>query len=78
LQSTQNLKEKAKRVREKSRVWQLKIKVLFLKHLRRFDNFAAFNAAGANFLPPVAACGQLNADGLQIRIKPTARFVVSV
>jgi len=51
---------------------------LFLKHLRRFDNFAAFNAAGANFLPPVAACGQLNADGLQIRIKPTARFVISV
>ena len=57
---------------------QLKIKVLFLKDLRRFDNFAAFDTAGANFLSSVAACGKLNADRLQIRVKPSARFVVCV
>jgi len=59
-------------------VGQLKIEVLFLKDLRRFENFAAFNTAGANFLPSIAAGGQLNTNRLQIRIKPAARFVVRV
>jgi hypothetical protein len=63
---------------EKSRVWQLKIEDLFLKDLRRFDNFAAFNTAGANFLPLVSAGRNLNADRLQIWIEPPAGFVVRV
>jgi hypothetical protein len=71
-------KRKAKRFEKNSCVWQLKIKVLFLRHLRRFDNFAAFNTAGANFLSLVAAGGHLNADGLQIRIEAPPRFVVCV
>jgi len=63
---------------EKSGVWQLKIEVLFLKDLRRFDNFPAFDTAGANFLPFIAASRHLDTDGLQIRVKPSARFVVRV
>jgi len=51
---------------------------LFLKSLCRFENFSAFNTAGANFLPTVAAGRHLNADGLQIWIEPPARFVVRV
>jgi len=51
---------------------------LFLKILRRFDNFAAFNATGANLLPSVSACRKLDADGLQIRVKSAARFIVRV
>lgn len=72
------LNEKAKHKREKSRVWQLKIEDLFLKDLRRFDDFAAFDTAGANFLPTVSARRHLNANRLQIRIKPSARFIVRV
>lgn len=72
------LTEKAKHNREKSRVWQLKIEDLFLKDLRRFDDFAAFDTAGANFLPTVSARRQLNANRLQIRIKASARFIVRV
>jgi len=71
-----NLKEKPNADKENPRVWQLKIKVLFLKDLRRFDNFAAFDTAGANFLSSVSAGGKLNANRLQIRVKPSARFVV--
>jgi len=74
---TLNSKEKPN-TNKKNRVWQLKIKDLFLKDLRRFDNFAAFDTAGANFLSSVAACGQLHANRLQIRIKSSARFVVRV
>jgi len=73
-----SLKEKPNADKENPRVWQLIIKVLFLKDLRRFDNFAAFNTAGANFLSSVTAGGQLNADGLQIRVKSSAGFVVRV
>ena len=72
------LKRKAKRGKEKSRVWQLKIQVLFLRKLRCFDNFAAFDTAGANLLPLVAAGRHLDADGLQIRVKTSARFIVRV
>jgi hypothetical protein len=71
-----NLKEKPNADKENPRVWQLKIKVLFLKDLRRFDNFAAFDTAGANFLSSVSAGGKLNANRLQIRVEPSARFVV--
>jgi hypothetical protein len=72
------LNEKAKHKREKSRAWQPKIEVLFLKELRRFDNFAAFNTTSANFLSFIAARGHLNANRLQIRIKSSARFIVRV
>lgn len=51
---------------------------LNLKDLHSFDNFAGFNTASANFLASVRARGQLNADRLQIRIKATTCFVVSV
>jgi hypothetical protein len=51
---------------------------LNLKELHSFDNFAGFNTASANFLASVAARGQLNADRLQIRIKATTSFVVSM
>ena len=43
-----------------------------------FDNFARFNASRADLHPAIAARRKLNADRLQIRIKPTARLVVSV
>jgi len=46
--------------------------------LRRFDNFARFDAARANFYPPVSAGWKLNANRLQIRIKASAGFVVRV
>jgi hypothetical protein len=51
---------------------------LDLKKLHSFDNFAGFNTASANFLASVAAGRQLHADRLQIRIKATTGFVVSV
>jgi hypothetical protein len=51
---------------------------MFLNDLRRFYNFAAFYAAGANFLTTVSAGGHLNTDRLQIRIEPAARFIVRV
>ena len=51
---------------------------LNLKELHSFDNFAGFNTASANFLPRIAARRLLNADRLQIRIKATTGFVVSV
>ena len=67
---------KAKRDEENQCVWQLKIQVLFLKDLRCFDNFAAFDTASANFLPSVSAARKLNADRLQIRVEPSASFVI--
>jgi hypothetical protein len=51
---------------------------LNLKDLHSFDNFAGFNTASANFLASVRARGQLHADRLQIRIKATTGFVVSM
>ena len=51
---------------------------LNLKELHSFDNFAGFNTASANFLASVAAFRQLHADRLQIRIKATTGFVISV
>jgi hypothetical protein len=51
---------------------------LNLKELHSFDNFAGFNTASANFLARIAAGRLLNADRLQIRIKATTSFVVSM
>jgi len=70
--------KKAKRALEIPRIWQINIKVLFLKDLRRFDDLAAFDTAGANFLSSVAAGRHLHADRLQIRIKSSSRFVIRV
>ena len=53
-------------------------KKLNLKDLHSFDNFAGFNTASANFLACIAAGWLLNADRLQIRIKATTGFVVSM
>jgi len=72
------LNEKSQTPKEKSRVWQLKIKVLFLRKLRCFDNFAAFDTTSANFLSSISACRKLNANRLQIRVKSSARFIVRV
>lgn len=69
-------KEKAKR--EKSLTLGNLSNKLNIKELHRFDNFAGFNTASANFLARIAARGLLNADRLQIRIKSTTGFVVSV
>jgi hypothetical protein len=49
-----------------------------LLKLRRFDDFVALNATGANLLAGVTALRQLHANGLQVGIKATARAVVSV
>jgi len=51
---------------------------LFLKGLRRFDNFAALDTASANLLTFVAARRHLDANRLQIWVEPPARFVVGV
>jgi hypothetical protein len=44
----------------------------------RFRNFARLDATGANLLTLDAALRALNADGLQVWIKATARAIVSV
>jgi len=49
-----------------------------LPHLRGFDNFARFNAAGADLHPTVASRGELNTDGLKIWVKASPRLVISV
>jgi hypothetical protein len=46
--------------------------------LSRFGDFARFDATGANLLALDAALGALNADGLQVGIKATARAIISV
>lgn len=43
-----------------------------------FDNFSALDAAGADLHASVAAGRKLNPDGLQIGIKTSSRFVISV
>lgn len=47
-------------------------------NLRCFDNFAAFNTTGANFLSRVPAGGELDANRLQIRVKAATGFIVRV
>jgi hypothetical protein len=46
--------------------------------LSRFCDFARLDATGANLLALNAACGALHSNGLQVRIKATARAVVRV
>jgi len=70
------LKENAKR--EKNLTLGNLSNELNLKELHSFDNFAGFNTASANFLSCIAARRLLNADRLQIRIKATTSFVVSM
>ena len=67
-----------KKARCKYHAWQLNERIESQTFLRRFDNFAAFNTASANFLPSVSAVGHLNANRLQIRVKAATGFVVSV
>jgi hypothetical protein len=43
-----------------------------------FDNFARLNASRADLHPAITARRKLDANGLQVRIEPTACFVVSV
>lgn len=71
-----NIKEKAKR--EKILTFGNQSNELYLKELHSFDNFAGFNTASANFCASISASGKLNANRLQIRIKATTSFVVSV
>jgi hypothetical protein len=52
--------------------------MLAFQTLRGFDNLTGFDAAGADLHPAIAARRKFDANGLQIRIEPTARFVVSV
>jgi hypothetical protein len=49
-----------------------------LPQLRSFDNFARFNAAGADLHPTVASRRKLNTDGLKIWVKASPRLVISV
>jgi hypothetical protein len=75
--------EGATRTQEKPSVviydaWQLKRKIDSQIDLRSFDNFARFNTASADLHAAVAAGRKLDANGLQIRIEPAARFVVSM
>jgi len=60
-----------------SGVWHFR-KKSDLPLLRGFDNFARFNASRAHLHSAIAARRKLYANGLQVRIEPTARFVVSV
>lgn len=70
--------QKKSQTREIFHVWQLILKVITQTVLRRFDNFSALNAAGANFHSTVTARRKLHTDALQIRVKPTTSFIVSV
>jgi hypothetical protein len=63
---------------DNSTVWQLKQLAVSQIDLSSFDNFTGFYTACADFHPPVAAGGQLNADRLKIRVEPPSRFIVSV
>jgi hypothetical protein len=54
------------------------LKRLKLKELRGFDNFSGFYAAGANLLAAVAACRQLYANRLKIRVEAAPGLVVCV
>ena len=46
--------------------------------LRSFNNLARFDAFGAYLHPAVAARRQLDANGLQIRVKAASGLVVCV
>jgi len=46
--------------------------------LRSLNDLAGFDALSADLHPAVAAAGQLDTDGLQIRVKAASSLVVSV
>lgn len=46
--------------------------------LSGLDDFAGFNAAGADLHPAVAARWELNSNGLKVRIEPPSRLVICV
>jgi hypothetical protein len=69
------INEKAKR-EINFRVWQLKTEIVIQISLRSFDNFSRFYTTGANLLATVSARRKLNANALQIRVKPTTGFVI--
>jgi hypothetical protein len=71
-------KNKSQTAKLISVVWQPLFKVVSQTVLSCLDNFSAFDTTSANFHSHISALRTLNADPLQIRIKPTARFVVSM
>jgi hypothetical protein len=46
--------------------------------LRSLNDLARLDASCAHFHPGVSARRQLNADGLQVRVKPASGLVISV
>jgi hypothetical protein len=46
--------------------------------LRSFNNFSRFDALCAHLHPAVAAAGQLDADGLQVRVEAAPGLIVCV
>jgi hypothetical protein len=71
----QRRNENAKRLKNLS-VWQPKLNIKPQRLLCSLDNFAGFNAAGANLHASVTPGRELNTDRLQIRIKAATCFVV--
>jgi hypothetical protein len=58
--------------------WQLKITAKSQRMLRSFNDLARLDAPCAHFHPGVSARRQLNADGLQVRVKAASGLVISV
>ena len=61
-----------------SAIWQLMIRAKSQRMLRSFNDFTGLDASRAYFHPAIAASRQLNADGLQIRVKTASGLVISV
>ena len=59
-------------------VWQLYKQLLFLKRLRRFDNFTWFYTTSTNFLSVTSAIGKLDTNLLQVRIEAATSFIIRV
>src|SRR4051812_17926412 len=59
-------------------VWQPKLSDVSQIRLRGFDNLSRLNTSGADLHSPVSAGRKLDANGLQIGVKPPSGFVVSV
>ena len=58
--------------------WQLKVKAKSQRMLRSFNDLTGLDASRAYFHPAIAASRELNADGLQIRVKTASGLVISV
>jgi hypothetical protein len=59
-------------------IWQLKVKAKSQRMLRSFNNFAGLDASRAHLHSAIAASRELNAYGLQIRVKTASGLVISV